>query len=64
MLLTHLRASDLLGKKVYDNRGRLLGEVVDIAGRHGAARAVVVRNEDKVVRLPRTQGGAYLKILH
>ena len=64
MLITHLRASDLLGKKVYDNTGRLLGEVVGIAGRRGVVRAALLRNEDKVVRLPRTQGGADLKILH
>ena len=64
MLITHLRANEVLGKKVYDNTGRLLGEVVGIAGRRGVVRAALLRNEGKVVRLPRTQGGADLKILH
>ncbi len=30
MLITHLRAKDLPGKKVYDARGRVLGQVVAV----------------------------------
>jgi sporulation protein YlmC with PRC-barrel domain len=64
VLITHVRANELLGKKVYDKDGRLLGEVTGIAGRHGVLRAVVLRHEDKVVRLPARKAAPYLKVLH
>jgi sporulation protein YlmC with PRC-barrel domain len=43
MLVTHMRSKELLGKKVYDAKGRLLGEVTGIAGRRGALHALVLR---------------------
>lgn len=43
MLITHLKSSDLWGKKVYDNNGNFLGEVVAIASRRGVVRKVAVQ---------------------
>ena len=43
MLITHVRPSELWGKKVYDNNDNFLGEVVAIASRRGVVRKVVVK---------------------
>jgi sporulation protein YlmC with PRC-barrel domain len=43
MLITHVKPTELWGKKVYDTEGRLLGEVVGVASRHGVVRKVVVQ---------------------
>ncbi|HYM97976.1 MAG TPA: hypothetical protein VET26_11800 [Candidatus Sulfotelmatobacter sp.] len=43
MLITHVRPTELWGKKVYDTNGRLLGEVIAITSRHGVVRDVVIR---------------------
>ena len=43
MLITHLKPSELWGKKVYDVNGNFLGEVVAIASRRGVVRKVVVK---------------------
>jgi len=59
MLITHLRASELWGKKVYDTNGRFVGDVVAIASRHGVVRKVVVqrpRYGGRVRLLPDTDG--------
>ena len=55
MLITHLKSSDLWGKKVYDNNGNFLGEVVAIARRRGVVRKVVVKRArfgEQVTLLP------------
>lgn len=53
MLITHVRADELLGKKVYDSEGRLLGEVGGIASRRGRLCASVLRKQNgQIVRLP------------
>jgi sporulation protein YlmC with PRC-barrel domain len=64
VLLTHVKPNQLLGKKVYDKDGRLLGEVTGIAGRHGVVRAVVLRHEARVVRLPARKAAPSLRVLH
>jgi sporulation protein YlmC with PRC-barrel domain len=64
VLLTHIKPNELLGKKVYDKDGRLLGEVTGIAGRHGVVRAIVLRHDEKVVRLAARKAAPYLKVLH
>lgn len=43
VLITHVKPNELLGKKVYDKNGRLLGQVVRITGTHGVMRTVLVR---------------------
>jgi sporulation protein YlmC with PRC-barrel domain len=43
MLITHIKPTELWGKKVYDTNGRCLGEVVAIASRRGVVRKVVVQ---------------------
>jgi sporulation protein YlmC with PRC-barrel domain len=43
MLITHLKPSELWGKKVYDVNGSFLGQVVAIASRRGVVRKVVVQ---------------------
>ena len=43
MLITHLKSSELWGKKVYDVNGNFLGQVVAIASRRGVVRRVVVQ---------------------
>jgi len=43
MLITHVRPSELWGKRVYDTDGRFLGAVVAIASRQGVVRKVVVQ---------------------
>jgi sporulation protein YlmC with PRC-barrel domain len=51
MLITHIKPTELWGKKVYDTKGRCLGEVVAIASRRGVVRKVVVQripNERRV----------------
>ena len=45
MLITHLRPSELWGKKVYDADGRYLGAVVAIGSRRGVTRKVVVQSK-------------------
>jgi sporulation protein YlmC with PRC-barrel domain len=45
MLITHVRPSELWGKKVYDAEGRYLGAVVAIGSRRGVVRKVVVQRE-------------------
>jgi sporulation protein YlmC with PRC-barrel domain len=45
MLITHVRPSELWGKKVYDADGRYLGAVVAIASRRGVVRKVVVQGK-------------------
>jgi sporulation protein YlmC with PRC-barrel domain len=55
MLITHVRPSELWGKKVYDTDGRFVGDVVAIASRRGVVRKVVVRRPrhgDPVSLLP------------
>jgi sporulation protein YlmC with PRC-barrel domain len=44
MLITHLRPSDLWGKKVYDADGRYVGAVIAIGSRRGVVRKVVVQS--------------------
>jgi sporulation protein YlmC with PRC-barrel domain len=53
MLITHVKPTELWGKKVFDTEGRLLGEVVAVASRHGVVRKVVVQRTDqeRAVRL-------------
>ena len=47
MLITHVKPSELWGKKVYDTTGNFLGEVVAIGSRRGVVRKVVVsRGQD------------------
>jgi sporulation protein YlmC with PRC-barrel domain len=43
MLITHLKSSELCGKKVYDVNGNFLGDVVAIASRRGVVHKVVVQ---------------------
>lgn len=69
MLITHVRANELLGKKVYDSEGRLLGEVTGIAGRHGVLQAFVLRKpQGQIVRLPdrsrRADSRPRLRVVH
>jgi sporulation protein YlmC with PRC-barrel domain len=52
MLITHVRPTELWGKKVYDTNGRYLGEVIAITSRRGVVRNVVVgRPSHSPVRL-------------
>jgi hypothetical protein len=53
MLITHVRPSELWGKRVYDDGGRFLGAVVAIGSRRGVVRKVVVqrKSEGAPVRL-------------
>jgi hypothetical protein len=53
MLITHVRPSELWGKRVYDDDGRFLGAVVAIGSRRGVVRKVVVqrKSEGAPVRL-------------
>ncbi len=44
MLITHVKPTELWGKRVYDTRGRFLGEVVAIASRRGVVRKVLVQS--------------------
>lgn len=50
MLISHVRPSELWGKKVYDTEGRLLGEVVAIGSRRGVVRKVLVLHRVKLAR--------------
>jgi sporulation protein YlmC with PRC-barrel domain len=43
MLITHVRPTELWGKRVYDTEGRYLGAVVAIGSRRGVVRKVVVQ---------------------
>ena len=43
MLITHLRPTELWGKKVYDTDGGYVGAVVAIGSRRGVVRKVVVQ---------------------
>jgi hypothetical protein len=43
MLITHIKPTELWGKKVYDTRGDFLGDVVAIGSRRGVVRKVVVQ---------------------
>jgi sporulation protein YlmC with PRC-barrel domain len=52
MLITHMRSKELLGKKVFDANGRLLGEVTGIAGRRGALHALVLRRPARSQSVP------------
>lgn len=63
MLITHVRPNELLGKKVYDKEGRLLGLVVGIAGRRGVVRGVLVREEGLGTH-PRRHGAPEPRVLH
>jgi len=47
MLISHVRPSQLWGKKVYDTEGRFLGEVIAVGFRRGVVRKVVVRPEGR-----------------
>ena len=49
--MTRLDPNQLLGKKVYDREGRVLGEVVGIGGRRGKVKAVVLRKDENFIRL-------------
>jgi sporulation protein YlmC with PRC-barrel domain len=53
MLITHLKPAELWGKKVYDAKGRFLGEVVAIGSRRGVVHKVVVQRlpHDRRVRI-------------
>ena len=62
MLITHVRPNELMGKKVYDKDGRLLGHVVGIAGRRGVVRGVLVREEGMSTHPPR-HGAPDLRVL-
>jgi hypothetical protein len=46
MLITHVKPSELWGKKVYDGDKHLLGEVIAIGSRRGVVRKVVVQKRD------------------
>jgi sporulation protein YlmC with PRC-barrel domain len=48
MLMTHVRPSELWGKKVYDADGRFLGAVVAVGSRRGVVRKVVVQRTGDV----------------
>jgi sporulation protein YlmC with PRC-barrel domain len=56
MLITHVKPTELWGKRVYDTRGYFLGEVVAIASRRGVVRKVLVqpagRGRPKIFRPP------------
>jgi sporulation protein YlmC with PRC-barrel domain len=57
MLITRVKPTQLWGKKVYDDNGRFLGQVVAVASRRGVARKVVVQrahSEEQVTLLPRS----------
>jgi sporulation protein YlmC with PRC-barrel domain len=58
MLITHVRPSELWGKKVYDADGRYLGAVIAIGSRRGVVRRVVVQHKpgDLPVRLQPSAG--------
>ena len=43
MLITRVKPTQLWGKEVYDDNGRLLGRVVAVASRRGVVRKVVVQ---------------------
>jgi sporulation protein YlmC with PRC-barrel domain len=43
MLITHMKPDELWGKKVFDSRGHILGEVVAISSHRGVVHKVVVR---------------------
>jgi sporulation protein YlmC with PRC-barrel domain len=43
VLITHVRPEKLWGKKVFDSRGHIVGEVVAISSRRGVVHKVVVR---------------------
>ena len=43
MLITHVKPTELWGKKVYATNGLFLGEVVAIGSRRGVVRKVVVQ---------------------
>lgn len=45
MLITHIKPTQLWGKKVYDTSSHFLGEVIAIGSRRGAVRKVVVQRE-------------------
>lgn len=53
MLITRMKPTELFGKKVYDAKGHLLGEVIAIGSRRGIVRKVVVQRTpaDRPVRL-------------
>jgi sporulation protein YlmC with PRC-barrel domain len=61
--MTRLEPNALLGKKVYDREGQLLGEVVGIAGRRGKVKAVVLRKDANVIRMPAGTIAPRLQIL-
>jgi hypothetical protein len=54
MLITHVKPTELWGKKVYDASGRFLGDVVAIGSRRGVVRKVVVQRprHHAPIRLP------------
>ena len=54
MLITHVRPTDLWGKKVYDADGCFLGAVVAVGSRRGVVRKVVVQRKtaSRVRHLP------------
>jgi sporulation protein YlmC with PRC-barrel domain len=57
MLITRVKPTQLWGKKVYDDDGHYLGQVVAVASRRGVARKVVVqcaRGGEQVNLLPRS----------
>jgi sporulation protein YlmC with PRC-barrel domain len=43
MLITHVKPTELWGKKVYDTNGHFLGQVVAIGSRRGVVRKVVIK---------------------
>jgi sporulation protein YlmC with PRC-barrel domain len=53
MLISHVRPSELWGKRVYDNEGHYLGSVIGVGFRRGAVRKVVIQPEGhgQVIRL-------------
>jgi sporulation protein YlmC with PRC-barrel domain len=51
MLITHVKPTELWGKKVYDTEGNFLGRVVAISSRHGVVHKVVAQRVPRHRRL-------------
>jgi sporulation protein YlmC with PRC-barrel domain len=49
MLITRVKPTHLWGKKVYDDNGRCIGQVVEVASRRGVARKVVVQRARRLL---------------
>jgi sporulation protein YlmC with PRC-barrel domain len=51
MLITHVKPTELWGKKIYDTDGNFLGRVVAIASRRGVVHKVVAQRVPRHRRL-------------